>query len=327
MATDAESGGRLARGSETRGGLGGGGACHAVEMTNGRQVNPTSRRAVLAWGGGLAGAGALAACSPASGSGPALPTPSNGRPTTPPPMTVSALIAPPGFIVAHRGGARNWPEMTEVAYAGATKAGVRALEVSVHRSADGVFVCCHDDTTSRVTGVDKDIASTAWSELSGLTVTAEKTTDPSQPRAAFTRLDTVLDAHAASSVIVLEDKSYTHGDDLVARVRELPDHQERVLWKVHGPSGDGAIARGRDAGLRTFGYFFPNNLDGFADKAARFDVVGIDVTCTDEQVQAAVDLGKPVLAHVLRTTVERDRMLALGCRGLMVADVLALTPP
>lgn len=97
------------------------------------------------------------------------------------------------------------------------------------------------------------------------------------------------------------------------------------MWKVHGPSGDRAVALGAEAGLRTFGYFFPANLEAFAQKAPRFDIVGIDVECTDDQIRAAVDVGKPVLAHVIASTAERDRMLDLGCRGHMVADVRALT--
>ena len=279
------------------------------------------RRAVLGWTGAALGVGVVTACT--STVDWSEPTVASATPT--PPATVTELLGTEGFMVAHRGGSRSWPEMTEVAYDQAVDAGLRALEVSVHRTSDGVFVCCHDPSTLRVAGVDHIIAQTPWADLQPLKVTAKRTTDPGQPDAAFTQLETVLKAHAADRVIVLEDKSYAHGAALLEWVRAIPGHEERVVWKVHGPSGDRAVALGAEAGLRTFGYFFPANLEAFAQKAPRFDIVGIDVECTDDQIRAAVDVGKPVLAHVIASTAERDRMRDLGCRGLMVADVRALT--
>ena len=69
-------------------------------------------------------------------------------------VSVAALTADDPFYIAHRGGGGNWPEMTAYAYAQAAQvAEIKALEISVCLSADGVLVCSHDPTTTRLTGV------------------------------------------------------------------------------------------------------------------------------------------------------------------------------
>ncbi|MGH9102080.1 MAG: glycerophosphodiester phosphodiesterase [Acidimicrobiales bacterium] len=69
---------------------------------------------------------------------------------------------------AHRGGAREGPSSTIAAMRGALAAGVHALELDVHASADGVLVCCHDDTVDRTTDGHGSIAELTFAELSGL---------------------------------------------------------------------------------------------------------------------------------------------------------------
>jgi glycerophosphoryl diester phosphodiesterase len=49
------------------------------------------------------------------------------------------------FYVAHRGGSADWPEQSMLAYRSAVACGVDALEVSLARSADGVWFGLHDN--------------------------------------------------------------------------------------------------------------------------------------------------------------------------------------
>ena len=69
------------------------------------------------------------------------------------PFTVASLLAAPSFFVAHRGSGDNWPEHTMRAYKGSAAAGLKAIEVSVSATSDGVLVCHHDLNTQRVTGI------------------------------------------------------------------------------------------------------------------------------------------------------------------------------
>ena len=51
---------------------------------------------------------------------------------------VSDLRSADPFYVAHRGGSRDWPEMSMAAYRAAVGLGVDALEISLARTSDGV---------------------------------------------------------------------------------------------------------------------------------------------------------------------------------------------
>ncbi|MGI8417638.1 MAG: glycerophosphodiester phosphodiesterase [Nakamurella sp.] len=263
-------------------------------------------------------AGLLAACGGADSSG------KHSAATTLPATTDNAsLTASTPFYVAHRGGSANWPEMTMLAYGHAVAAGMKALEISVQRSSDGVFVGCHDATTARVTGVDKTVASTLWAELSTL---SGKSPVAGQPAAPMARLETVLDAYASDHVIFLEDKTYKNAAPLLELVRRYPKYRDHFFWKVYGLSGKSAIAAGTEAGLPTWGYFFAAGMTHFAAQAPLFDWVGIDYHCTDAQLLQAKSAGKPMIGHVVSTAAQRDRLLAAGCRGIVLANVAGLAP-
>ena len=55
------------------------------------------------------------------------------------------------LVIAHRGGAGLFPENTLAAFLGAVELGVDALELDIHRTADGVPVVIHDETVDRTT--------------------------------------------------------------------------------------------------------------------------------------------------------------------------------
>jgi glycerophosphoryl diester phosphodiesterase len=55
------------------------------------------------------------------------------------------------LVIAHRGGQYIFPENTLAAFTAAAKLGVDALEMDVHRTADGVPVVIHDETVDRTT--------------------------------------------------------------------------------------------------------------------------------------------------------------------------------
>lgn len=55
------------------------------------------------------------------------------------------------LVIAHRGGSGIFPENTLAAFLGAVELGVDALELDIHRTADGVPVVIHDETVDRTT--------------------------------------------------------------------------------------------------------------------------------------------------------------------------------
>ena len=272
---------------------------------------PFSRRLLL--GGTLAGVLVGAGCT-------------TQRP--PPPATVQSLTAQRPFYVAHRGGGADWPEMTGYAYQQATRLpGLRALEVSVCQTADGVLVCSHDKTTERVTGVPYVIADETWATLSRLEVSARQTNDPGQPARPFTRFDEVVDAYAGRFVLFVEPKESLAATKLMAKMVSLKQ-PERVVWKQ--PINSRLFAAAKQEGFATWGYVF-NERAHIGDNLTRYaaspdiDMVGAPRAESDEFVSTVVAAAqandKLTIMWEIRSPDDRDRALRLGCSGLMASDI------
>jgi glycerophosphoryl diester phosphodiesterase len=91
---------------------------------------------------------------------------------------VKPFLARPGpYLVAHRGGARLWPENTLPAFDGAARLGADAIELDVRLTADGEVVVFHDESTERVAGEPGSIEARSLAEVgrldAGRTFTAD----------------------------------------------------------------------------------------------------------------------------------------------------------
>ena len=112
--------------------------------------------------------------------------------------------------------------MTAYAYDQASRQPkIKAMEISVCISADGVLVCSHDPTTTRVTGAECIIANEKWTSLSKLKVKPTDTTDPMQPARHLARFDDIVQAYADKFVLFVEPKVEAATDPLMARMTEL----------------------------------------------------------------------------------------------------------
>ena len=75
------------------------------------------------------------------------------------------LSRPGPYLVAHRGGARLWPENTLAAFAGAARLGADAVELDVRLTADGEVVVFHDEDTERTCGEPGSVEARTLAEL------------------------------------------------------------------------------------------------------------------------------------------------------------------
>lgn len=258
--------------------------------------------------------------------GPAAPSSTSGTDGVPDSVTISDLLATWPFHVAHRGGSANWPEMTLAAYDNSYRSGIRALEISLHRSADGVFVCSHDDSLARVTTSQLSIAKNAWSALRGFHVRLTEYTSAPSPsksnqKVTLCRLEDVLDRYADKCVLFVEDKTQQHSAALIRILKRYPGIENRIVWKVHNSVQEGALAIGRDHGLTTWGYFFAKEMDKFEAMAPRFSWLGLDYRCSTQQLQRATSLGKTTVGHIVHTADQYKTLVEAGCNGIMLGNI------
>ena len=231
------------------------------------------------------------------------------------------MTDPAPLYIAHRGGSANWPEHSPQAYwESAVVYNMDAIEVSVHKSADGTFWCSHDATTTRSTGVTGTIATMTDSQLAALSNISANTDNPSQPSSPMMRLTEVLSKYAGKRIIFIEDKTYANQ----GAVADLCLSYASVDWFVWKQAGSGNISSAATSrGFKSWGYFFDGDMSTFATKQAQWTYVGLDYLSSDSVLTAAIATAgaSRVIPHILPTAAQRDRMLGFGVRGMMIANV------
>lgn len=93
-------------------------------------------------------------------------------------------------VWAHRGASGEAPENSLAAFARAIEIGADGIELDVQRTADGILVVTHDETTGRLAGQPGQIAQRTLSQLRQLNFAAPW---PDQPAVILPTLDEVLD--------------------------------------------------------------------------------------------------------------------------------------
>ena len=76
-------------------------------------------------------------------------------------------------LYAHRGASARAPENTLAAFETALADGANALELDIHRTADGHFVVAHDPDGARTAGCDERIAEVGLEEIRRWSVAGE----------------------------------------------------------------------------------------------------------------------------------------------------------
>lgn len=286
------------------------GVSWAYVVAAGSQIVPGT--AALTGTGALDAAGTPAAADTAglTGSG-AL----SGSPATP----VDLWIARTPMYVAHRGGSADWPECTAYAYSKAVAWGCDALEVPVWRSSDGVWVASHNRSTLAVTGVDKDIPSTTWADLSAL-----RTTNGGWPLA---RLGDILDAYAGDHVIFVENKQDTNMGVFLDFLDAHGGPRQIVVKYFCNAATGPSPGLSRARGYRAWGYYYQGDVPSLPTTAAAYELLGMDYTADQASWNAALSYGKPVLGHIIDSAAAATTAFGKGASGLMTAKVTQVIPP
>jgi glycerophosphoryl diester phosphodiesterase len=256
---------------------------------------------------------------------PAAPSPTPSRPPSPTPSRPPApadireLVSRSRFFVAHRGSGDNWPEHTLTAYRNAILAGADAIEVSVCATSDGVLICHHDLSGTRVLGVDKKIADMTWAEVSGLQVDARSWLGPDTPLVPVTRLEDALREIGEDVLVFIEDKQGTNTRALLDMLDAQTRSTERFVWKQWAPAKQ--VGAAKERGYAAWGYFDEEQIDRLAEFAATFDILGVPTSTPDATISKVVAAGRPLMCWEVRFHDQVERLAGLGVTGLMCSNV------
>lgn len=239
------------------------------------------------------------------------------------------------IILAHRGGASEFPENTAESFAALVSRGFQYLETDARATSDGVAVLCHDPTLARTTVAKGAVSSYTWRELSRV-----KGLDG---KPAIMRVDDALDGFpdlifnidAKSDGVVLplvEAIIRTNANERVCVASFSERRLRRIraaLPTVASSLGVSAIARiVAAAGSVGVGKNFwdrqakralrglTRNFPGAQVAQVPLRVRGVPVL-TPRFVSLAHSMGLPVQAWTINDVDEAERLLELGVDGII----------
>ncbi|MVO84007.1 glycerophosphodiester phosphodiesterase [Streptomyces sp. p1417] len=242
------------------------------------------------------------------------------------PLTVDAL--PPLVYTAHRGGALEVPENSMSGLMTAFERGTaQVIDADTRMLRDGTLVVMHDETLDRTTyarGPVRGLSRKEWQQVrlrppAGV---------PGRWRAERPpTVEEVLDRFGGRVVLMLEAKDAQSLARLSAMI-----HARGLARSVFVNTNRPWVARrAHDLGLlaqlwRSRGQLRTDRPERWASFV---DVLDVDYKARDRDLLRAVNSGVPrVWAHTVTTPRQRDRVLRLGCNGVITdaPGLLSRTP-
>ncbi|WP_330304124.1 MULTISPECIES: glycerophosphodiester phosphodiesterase [unclassified Streptomyces] len=256
---------------------------------------------------GLAGLASLALAGPGS-----IPAPLEWGAG---PLTVDAL--PRVVHVAHRGGAREVPENSMSGLMAAYERGTaQVLDLDTRMLRDGTLVVMHDATLNRTTYAGGAVRDLDLREWQGVRLHPRDSLPGSWRAERPPTVAEVLDRFGGRIVLTLEAKDPGSLDTLAAMLRA-----RGLTRSVFVNSNDPEVAR-RVHRLGLVSQLWRSAAQLRTDRPERWasfvDLLDVDHKARDTDLVRAVRSGIPrVWAHTVVTPAQRDRVLALGCDGVI----------
>ncbi|WP_194949670.1 glycerophosphodiester phosphodiesterase [Actinomyces trachealis] len=226
------------------------------------------------------------------------------------PETVQSLLARKRWMIAHRGGSADWPEMSLRAYTESARRNVPALEFSFSITKDDVMLGLHDQTLKRVDPTAPDTPITQMTAAE-----AQRYHTFGQP---LIRLQTLLTAFGSDHVLFVDPKYSPARHQLYL---PLLDPKQTIL-KYYGDA-TWLASIWRNAGFKCWGFMYPKEiLDGRgATWAPYWDLIGVPWDASEEVWQIAKSYGKPLVGHICPNQQAIDRSFEMGAQGVMCAKI------
>ncbi len=240
---------------------------------------------------------------------------------------VARMLRQQPFTVAHRGGSSDWPEMSQYAYQQSVSAGVDALEMSVGRTSDGVWVGVHDVSLDRTSGTHGFVvAEHTFAELSQHQILPPGGHPDQAPR-PYWRLDEFIDTYRNSHSLWVDPKAVDprHYPELISVMKAHQPHLASTFVAKSGAANSAWAQLAVSNKMDSWGFYFVQDLDAdpglFARPKQPWTMLGLDWNASDIWWRRFEADGRPLVAHVLYEASQRPTALSRGARGLMIAGI------
>ncbi|MEU7313241.1 glycerophosphodiester phosphodiesterase family protein [Streptomyces sp. NPDC007083] len=262
-----------------------------------------------------------ASAAPVGRTGPSAPEQEVSRTVAPRLSRLSGTT-----VTAHRGGALEVPENSMQGMTATRRRGyAHVLDADIRRLRDGTLVAMHDDTLDRTTDQHGKVGALDWKAWQKVRLTPKRslpgTWRPERPPAARE----ILDRFGGDILLMLELKD-PEGLPRLARLIRERQLTRSVLVESNDPR---VAAAAHEEGLLTAVWRSARQAAG--DRPERWKdfvtMLSIDHRATAGDVRRAVRSGITyVWSHTVNTRAARDRMLKLGCEGIVTDRPGSLAP-
>lgn len=230
--------------------------------------------------------------------------------------------------IAHRGGVREAPEHTLLAYERALESGADVLELDVHLSRDGELIVLHDTTVDRTTDGEGPIAELSLEEIRALDAAYNFSPDRESfpERGQGHRIPTAREVFeafpSAPYVIELKPPGEEIASALIDLIREFQLEDRTIVASVNGPT----IRFVREAApelLTSFSldegfYFIDHPLETFEHYSPPSRFFQLPLAAVDDTVlEKARMKGVHLQAFTVNDEDEMKRLIEAGINGIM----------
>jgi glycerophosphoryl diester phosphodiesterase len=229
-------------------------------------------------------------------------------------------------LYAHRGASARAPENTLAAFEIALADGANALELDVHRTADGHFVVAHDPDGVRTAGCNEQIARVSLDEIRRWSSKGESIPILSEFLQSFPDTPVSIDhkPNDPSAVGPLLEVLSAHGGESTVTLASFHD---RLVWRARrlGWAGRTALTRTEVAALRLAPIAIARRLvQGHAAQIpVRSGLLRLDRPALLERCRR---LGIRADYWVVNDPGDARSLLEAGATGLMSDDPAVLAP-
>lgn len=235
--------------------------------------------------------------------------------------------------IAHRGGSRNYKEMTLRGYTQSLIAGARALEVSIARTSDGIYFGLHDDTLNRTTpslAANYRPAEHTWAEISQLKQTAPATNDTRFGDDVYWRFSDLLQYHTTTTYFV-DPKviGSQYWDEFLNYLLTFPNATNTFVIKYFHTATALAL-KARALGFKTWGYAYQADVDGtnalqLSETAYAWTYIGMDYQANDDAWTTTLNIAgrnnQLIIGHICPTLAAAQRCVGQGAAGVMCSGI------
>jgi hypothetical protein len=245
---------------------------------------------------------------------------------------VTQMLAQPEFFWAHRGGSRDFPEMSSFAYGQSALLSYGCLELSLARTSDGVWFGLHDADINRTSGTTGLAAASAmtWATVQGYQIlgsmAANNSTQANQP---YAKLQDILNAYSKHLFVIDVKYANTYREELLD-ILDTYGGSERFVGKAYGVGSNSFATSCSNRGYQRWGYFYGSDIPSLTSAYVnQWTLIGMDYTATlsDWNTLAGYRTnGQRMSGHICPDTTAVATARSYGATGFMVSGAVTVKP-